>query len=176
MKKVALITGSSRGIGKACAETLARRGYAVCINYIERRDKAEELRDALLAEGLEAMCFGADVADRAAVREMVGAVKSCFGNVTLLVNNAGIARQSLFQDIGEEYWHRVFDVNVNGAFNTIQEVLPSMLHEHSGCIVNVSSIWGMHGASCEVAYSATKHAIIGLTRSLAQELARLTSA
>lgn len=171
MKKVALITGSSRGIGKACAETLARRGYAVCINYIERRDKAEELRDALLAEGLEAMCFGADVADRAAVREMVGAVKSCFGNVTLLVNNAGIARQSLFQDIGEEYWHRVFDVNVNGAFNTIQEVLPSMLHEHSGCIVNVSSIWGMHGASCEVAYSATKHAIIGLTRSLAQELA-----
>lgn len=171
MKKVALITGSSRGIGKACAETLARRGYAVCINYIESRDKAEELRDELLAEGLEAMCFGADVADRAAVREMVGAVKSCFGNVTLLVNNAGIARQSLFQDIGEEYWHRVFDVNVNGAFNTIQEVLPSMLHEHSGCIVNVSSIWGMHGASCEVAYSATKHAIIGLTRSLAQELA-----
>ena len=135
----------------------------MCINYIESRDKAEQLRDALLAEGLEAMCFGADVADRAAVREMVGAVKSCFGNVTLLVNNAGIARQSLFQDIGEEYWHRIFDVNVNGAFNTIQEVLPSMLHEHSGCIVNVSS--------SEVAYSATKHAVIGLTRSLAQELA-----
>ena len=170
MKKVALITGSSRGIGKACAETLARRGYAVCINYIERRDKAEQLRDALLAEGLEAMCFGADVADRAAVREMVGAVKSCFGNVTLLVNNAGIARQSLFQDIGEEYWHRIFDVNVNGAFNTIQEVLPSMLYEHSGCIVNVSSIWGMHGASCEVAYSASKAAVIGLTRALAKEL------
>lgn len=96
MKKVALITGSSRGIGKACAETLARRGYAVCINYIERRDKAEELRDALLAEGLEAMCFGADVADRAAVREMVGAVKSCFGNVTLLVNNAGIGAPEPF--------------------------------------------------------------------------------
>ena len=142
MKKVALITGSSRGIGRSCAVSLARRGYAVCINYIERRDKAEELRDELLAEGLEAMCFGADVADRAAVHEMVGAVK-----------------------------RRIFDVNVNGAFNTIQEVLPSMLHEHSGCIVNVSSIWGMHGASCEVAYSATKHAIIGLTRSLAQELA-----
>ncbi len=171
MKKVALITGSSRGIGRSCAETLARRGYAVCINYIERRDKAEELCDELLAEGHEAMCFGADVADRAAVHEMVGAVKARFGDITLLVNNAGIARQSLFQDISEEYWRRIFDVNVNGAFNTIQEVLPSMLHEHSGCIVNVSSIWGMHGASCEVAYSATKHAIIGLTRSLAQELA-----
>ena len=84
MKKVALITGSSRGIGRACAETLARRGYAVCINYIERRDKAEQLRDELLAEGLEAMCFGADVADRAAVREMVGAVKSCFSTMQAL--------------------------------------------------------------------------------------------
>ena len=147
MKKVALITGSSRGIGRSCAVSLARRGYAVCINYIERRDKAEELRDELLAEGHEAMCFGADVADRAAVHEMVGAVKARFGDITLLVNNAGIARQSLFQDIGEEYWRRIFDVNVNGAFNTIQEVLPSMLHEHSGCIVNVSSIWGMHGST-----------------------------
>ena len=170
MKKVALITGSSRGIGRSCAVSLARRGYAVCINYIERRDKAEELRDELLAEGHEAMCFGADVADRAAVHEMVGAVKARFGDITLLVNNAGIARQSLFQDIGEEYWRRIFDVNVNGAFNTIQEVLPSMLHEHSGCIVNVSSIWGMHGASCEVAYSASKAAVIGLTRALAKEL------
>ena len=171
MKKVALITGSSRGIGRSCAVSLARRGYAVCINYIERRDKAEELRDELLAEGHETMCFGADVADRAAVHEMVGAVKARFGDITLLVNNAGIARQSLFQDISEEYWRRIFDVNVNGAFNTIQEVLPSMLHEHSGCIVNVSSIWGMHGASCEVTYSCTKHSLIGLTRSLAMELA-----
>lgn len=171
MKKTALITGSSRGIGRACAEALARAGYAVCINYIEREDKAEELRAKLAAEGLEAMTFRADVADRAAVHEMVSAVNERFGQVTLLVNNAGIARQSLFQDISTEYWKRIFDVNVNGAFNTIQEVLPGMLHEHSGCIVNVSSIWGMHGASCEVAYSAAKHAIIGLTRSLAQELA-----
>ncbi len=171
MKKVALITGSSRGIGRACAEALAKSGYAVCINYIEREDKASELCEKLSSEGFEAMTFRADVADRQAVHAMVCAVRERFGSVTLLVNNAGIARQSLFQDISEEYWHRIFDVNVNGAFNTIQEVLPSMLHEHDGCIVNVSSIWGMHGASCEVAYSATKHAIIGLTRSLAQELA-----
>lgn len=171
MKKVALITGSSRGIGRACAEALAKSGYAVCINYIEREDKASELCEKLSSEGFEAMTFRADVADRQAVHAMVCAVRERFDSVTLLVNNAGIARQSLFQDISEEYWHRIFDVNVNGAFNTIQEVLPSMLHEHDGCIVNVSSIWGMHGASCEVAYSATKHAIIGLTRSLAQELA-----
>ncbi len=171
MKKVALITGSSRGIGRACADALAHRGYAVCINYIERQDKAEELCRRLLDEGLEAMCFRADVSDRAAVHDMVQAVQRRLGEITLLVNNAGIARQSQFQDISEEYWRRIFDVNLNGAFNTIQEVLPGMLDRHSGCIVNISSIWGLHGASCEVAYSATKHAIVGLTRSLAQELA-----
>ena len=171
MKKTALITGSSRGIGRAVAEKLARDGYAVCINYIERRDKAEELVNKLEAEGREAMCFQADVADAEAVNAMVKAVEERFGPVTLLVNNAGIAKQCLFQDMSHEYWKRIFDVNLNGTFNAIQAVLPNMLHEHSGCIINTSSIWGLHGASCEVAYSATKHAIIGLTRSLAQELA-----
>ncbi len=171
MKKTALITGSSRGIGRAVAAQLASDGYAVCVNYIERRDKAEELVKKLEAEGREAMCFQADVADAEAVNAMVKAVEKRFGPVTLLVNNAGIAKQCLFQDISHEYWKRIFDVNLNGAFNTIHAVLPNMLHEHSGCIINTSSIWGLHGASCEVAYSATKHAIVGLTRSLAQELA-----
>ena len=171
MKKVALITGSSRGIGRAVAAKLAGDGYAVCINYIERQDKAEEHVKALTAAGCDAMCFQADVADADAVDAMVNAVRERFGHISLLVNNAGIARQCLFQDISREYWKRIFDVNLNGAFNTIQAVLPNMLHEHSGCIINTSSIWGLHGASCEVAYSATKHAIVGLTRSLAQELA-----
>ena len=171
MKKTALITGSSRGIGRAVAAQLASDGYAVCVNYIERRDKAEELVKKLEAEGREAMCFQADVADSGAVNAMVKAVEERFGPVTLLVNNAGIAKQCLFQDMSHEYWKRIFDVNLNGTFNAIQAVLPNMLHEHSGCIINTSSIWGLHGASCEVAYSATKHAIIGLTRSLAQEFA-----
>ena len=171
MKKTALITGSSRGIGRAVAAQLASDGYAVCVNYIERRDKAEELVKKLEAEGREAMCFQADVADSGAVNAMVKAVEERFGPVTLLVNNAGIAKQCLVQDMSHEYWKRIFDVNLNGTFNAIQAVLPNMLHEHSGCIINTSSIWGLHGASCEVAYSATKHAIIGLTRSLAQELA-----
>ena len=171
MKKTALITGSSRGIGRAVAAQLASDGYAVCVNFIERRDKAEELVKKLEAEGREAMCFQADVADSGAVNAMVKAVEERFGPVTLLVNNAGIAKQCLFQDMSHEYWKRIFDVNLNGTFNAIQAVLPNMLHEHSGCIINTSSIWGLHGASCEVAYSATKHAIIGLTRSLAQELA-----
>ena len=171
MKKTALITGSSRGIGRAVAAQLASDGYAVCVNYIERRDKAEELVKKLEAERREAMCFQADVADSGAVNAMVKAVEERFGPVTLLVNNAGIAKQCLFQDMSHEYWKRIFDVNLNGTFNAIQAVLPNMLHEHSGCIINTSSIWGLHGASCEVAYSATKHAIVGLTRSLAQELA-----
>ena len=171
MKKVALITGSSRGIGRAEAIKLAHDGYAVCINCVEREDKAQEAVEQLVSGGCEAMWYKADVADAAAVKQMVTEVEKTLGAVTLLVNNAGIAKQCLFQDMTENYWKRIFDVNLNGAFNTIQAVLPHMLHEHSGCIINTSSIWGQHGASCEVAYSATKHAIIGLTRSLAQELA-----
>ena len=171
MKKVALITGSSRGIGRAEAITLARDGYAVCVNCVEREDKAQELVDMLRSNGCEAMWYKADVSDSTAVKQMVAAIEEKLGAVTLLVNNAGIAKQCLFQDMTEDYWRHIFDVNLNGAFNTIQAVLPHMLHEHSGCIINTSSIWGQHGASCEVAYSATKHAIIGLTRSLAQELA-----
>ena len=171
MKKVALITGSSRGIGRAEAITLARDGYAVCVNCVEREDKAQEAVEQLVSGGCEAMWYKADVSDSTAVKQMVAAIEEKLGAVTLLVNNAGIAKQCLFQDMTEDYWRHIFDVNLNGAFNTIQAVLPHMLHEHSGCIINTSSIWGQHGASCEVAYSATKHAIIGLTRSLAQELA-----
>ena len=171
MKQVALVTGSSRGIGAAIAAALSRAGWAVCINYIERRDKAEELAARLRAEGGEVLVQQADVADRAAVERMVQTIERTLGPVTLLVNNAGIAKQEQFQDIREETWQRIFDVNVNGCFHCTQAVIGPMLHEHAGCIVNITSIWGSHGASCEASYSSTKHAIIGLTRSLAAELA-----
>ena len=171
MEKVALVTGSSRGIGAATAALLARRGWAVCINYIERRDKALALEAALKDAGCRVMSVQADVSDRGAVQEMVRRIESCFGPVTLLVNNAGVAKQQQFQDITPEYWQRIFAVNLGGCFNTTQAVLGHMLHAHAGCIINVSSIWGSHGASCETAYAATKHAIIGLSRSLAAELA-----
>ena len=169
--KVALVTGASRGIGAATAALLARQGYAVCINYCERRDCAQALEAQLRCEGCQVMSWQADVSDMKAVQEMVKAVETRLGPVTLLVNNAGIAKQQQFQDIEPETWKRLFDVNLGGCFHTIQAVLPHMLHIHAGAIVNVSSVWGSHGASCEVAYSATKHAIIGLTRSLAAELA-----
>lgn len=169
--KVALITGSSRGIGAATARELSDAGYAVCINYIEREDRAEELAGQLRSLGRPAIAQQADVSDYTAVENMVRRIERELGYVTLLVNNAGIAEQHQFQDITPEWWQRIFAVNLGGCFNCIQAVLPHMLHEHDGCIVNVSSIWGSHGASCETAYSSTKHAIIGLTRSLAAELA-----
>ena len=171
MKQVALVTGSSRGIGRAIAAQMAREGYAVCVNYIEQREAAEALVTQLQAEGCQAMAVQADVADRSAVNAMVAEIEAAFGPVTLLVNNAGISRQGLFQDVDDELWDRYFAVNVTGARNTIQAVLPHMLHEKSGCIVNISSIWGLRGASCEVTYAATKAALVGLTRSLALELA-----
>lgn len=171
MKKVALITGSSRGIGRAEAIALARRGYAVCINYIEHEREAQETLHLLQSEGHEAIAVRADVSNRTEVEAMVRETEKRLGYVTLLVNNAGIAGQCLFQDLTPQHWERMLGVNLTGAFNTIQAVLPHMLHEHSGCIINTSSIWGQHGASCEVAYSASKHAVIGLSRSLAMELA-----
>ena len=171
MEKIALITGASRGIGRAAARRLAHEGYTVAINYHVRKDCADSLVEELTSEGLRAAAFQADVADREAVTDMVHRVNDTFGAVSLLVNNAGVAGQALFQDVTEEMWHRYFGVNVDGSFHTIQAVLPPMLHAHEGCIVNVSSMWGLRGASCEVTYSATKAALIALTRSLANELA-----
>ena len=144
MKKVALVTGSSRGIGRAVAAELARDGYAVCINYYERKDKADELVALLRAEGREAIAVQADVSKRSEVNAMVAQCERELGKITLLVNNAGVAGQALFQDVTDEMWERYFGVNLNGARNTIQAVLPNMLHEKSGCIVNISSIWGQH--------------------------------
>ena len=171
MEKIAIVTGASRGIGRAVARRIAADGYAVCINYLERRDKAEELRAELEAAGRRAMVFRADVADRAAVEAMAAAVRERFGPISLLVSNAGTAGQMQFQDVTEAQWDRYFSVNVKGAFHAIQAVLPDMLHAHAGAIVTVSSMWGLRGASCETVYSATKAALIGLTRSLAMELA-----
>ena len=171
MKQVALVTGSSRGIGRAVAAQLAREGWAVCINYIQHQEAAESLLRQLRSEGHKAIAVQADVSDRAAVNAMVARAEAELGPIELLVNNAGVAGQCLFQDVTDEMWNRYMGVNLGGARNTIQAVLPHMLHEKRGCIVNVSSMWGLRGASCEVTYSCTKAALIALTRSLAMELA-----
>ena len=160
MEKTAFVTGGSRGIGRA-----------VGINYLQSRAAAEDLAAEIRVQGGRALAVQADVADRAAVRAAIEQAVEALGPIALLVNNAGIAQNDLFQDTPEELWRRMFAVHADGAFHTIQAILPRMLHEKEGCIVNVSSIWGLRGAACEVAYAASKAAVIGLTRSLAAELA-----
>lgn len=171
MNQVALVTGASRGIGRAIAAELSRRGWDVCINYHHSQAEAESLAESLRRDGRRAEAIGADVADSAAVNEMVRQTEQRLGPVNLLVNNAGISRQDLFQDVDDALWNRYLAVNLTGPRNAVRAVLPRMLHAKSGCIVNISSIWGLRGASCEVPYACTKAAIIGLTRSLAMELA-----
>lgn len=171
MGKTAFVTGGSRGIGRAIVRELSAEGYAVGINYLQSKEQAEALASELRAQGSQALAVQADVSDREAVTAAIREVEGAFGPVEVLVNNAGIAQNDLFQDTSEELWRRMFAVHADGAYHTIQAVLPHMLHEKAGCIVNISSIWGLRGASCEVAYAASKAAVIGLTRSLAMELA-----
>ena len=171
MGGTAFVTGGSRGIGRAVVRRLAAEGFAVGIDYLQAKEAAEALAAEICAAGGRALAVQADVSDQDAVTAAIGQVEAAFGPITCLVNNAGIAEQHQFQDIDSTFWHRIFAVNVDGAYHTIQAVLPGMIHRKAGTIVNISSIWGQRGASCEVAYSATKAAIIGLTRSLAAELA-----
>lgn len=171
MRRSALVTGASRGIGRAIAAALAREGWPVCVNYLQRRDAAEALVSELRARGHAAMAFQADVADREAVAAMVQAAAEALGPVELLVNNAGVSQYGLFQDVDDDLWNRVLAVNLTGPRNAVRAVLPHMLDAKRGCVVNISSMWGLRGASCETAYAAAKAGLIGLTRSLALELA-----
>ncbi len=169
--RVALVTGAGRGIGRAIALTLGRQGCTVCVNYAHSRQAALETVQSLRSFGTRAELYRADVADSAAVAGMVAQIRQDFGPVSLLVNNAGIAGQALFQDLSDAEWSRFLAVNLTGPRNTIRSVLPDMIRAQSGCIVNIASIWGLRGASCEVAYACTKAGVIAMTRSLALELA-----
>lgn len=169
--RVALVTGGGRGIGRAISLKLAAAGYDVAVNYHTNAKAAEEVAAQIALQGGGAVAVQADVADGEAVAAMVKEVEEQLGPVSLLVNNAGLSWSGLFQDMDYDTWRRLFAVHVDGAYHCIQAVLPKMLREKEGCIVNVSSIWGLRGASCEVGYAAAKAALIGLTRSLAAELA-----
>lgn len=159
--KTALVTGASRGIGAACARTLHRDGYNVIINYNNSKDAA-----LALANELGCKAIRCDVSDYSQVKTMFDEI----GSVDVLVCCAGISKNGLFSDVTPKEWRELFAVNVDGTYNCIQHALPHMIHEKAGSIVTVSSVWGITGASCEVAYSATKAAIIGLTKALAKEL------
>lgn len=168
--KAAIITGASRGIGSAAALLLAREGCPVIINYKESREAAHRLADVINSTGGRAVPFKADVSNRLEVDEMVHACISSFGKVDILVNNAGISKASLFTDISDREWEEMINVNLKGVFLCCQSVLKHMLQQKSGKIINISSIWGMVGGSCEAHYSAAKGGVIALTKALAKEM------
>lgn len=168
--KTVLITGASRGIGRAIAKRLAYDGYRIIINYNKSEKEAIELEREIRDMGVDAISIKADVSKSKEVTDMFKKISDKFKGVDILINNAGISSYFLFQDIDEEIWDEIFDVNVKGVYNTIHVALPYMLEKHSGKILNMSSIWGIVGGSMESHYSATKGAINALTKSLAQEL------
>ncbi len=170
MRQTVLVTGASRGIGRDVARLFALRGFKVAVNYNKNRTAAEDMLEELRRSGCEALLVQADVSQEEQVRLMLQQVNKSFGDVDILVNNAGIAKQQLFSDIAPAEWDRMFEINVKGMYLCAREVLPAMIRNRKGKIVNISSIWGMTGASCEVLYSSTKAAVIGMTKALAKEL------
>ncbi len=157
----ALVTGGSRGIGAAICRALARDGWQVYINYNKSKDKA-----LALAEETGGTAVWADVSDRAAVAAMFETV----GDVELLVNNAGVARAELVQDLTDEVWRELYGVNIDGAFYCTRAAVPGMVRARRGCIINIASVCGVYGSSCEAAYASTKGAMISMTLSLYKEL------
>lgn len=169
MEKTAVVTGASRGIGAAAARALAAQGCRVAVCCRERIADAGAVAAGIRAAGGTAHAFCADVSDEAAVQAMFDEIRRTLGEPDILVNNAGIAWQKLFTDVTAAEWDAMFGVCVKGAFHCCQAVLPHMIRQKWGRIINVSSMWGQVGASCEVPYSAAKAALIGLTKALAKE-------
>lgn len=171
MKKTVLVTGASRGIGRATAALFGKNQFNVAVNYLHSETKALSLVRQLQENGGSAAAFQADISLAGQAEAMIDKIRQAFGTgVDILVNNAGIAQTKLFSDISEADWDRMMAVNVKGMFHCIQAVLPDMIHNKSGKIINLSSVWGIGGGSCEVHYSASKAAVIGLTKALAKEL------
>lgn len=166
MQKTAIVTGAARGIGKAIAKRLVEDGFFVAAIYNSSEKLAKELESELYSNVKAYKC---DVSDSESVNAVVKAVLKDRKTVDVLVNNAGIAQQKLFTDITDEDWSRMIGVDLSGAFYFTRAVLPSMINEKSGRIINITSMWGETGGSCEVHYSAAKAGLIGMTKALAKE-------
>lgn len=169
MKKTVIVTGGARGIGRAICTSFAA-DYNVIINYNSSKKEAEQLRDELSAKGCSAEVFGADISKSTEADALVAFAVDTFGSVDVLVNNSGVADFGLFTDMTDEEYRRIMSVDLDGTFYTSRAAAREMIKKHSGAIVNISSMWGITGASCEAAYSAAKAGVIGLTKALSKEL------
>lgn len=171
MKKTAIITGASKGIGAATAILFAQKGYNVVINYNDSFESANLLARSLNSNGYSVTALKANVTNKLEVDLLMKETAYKYGGIDVLVNNAGIAFQGLITETDEYDAAKIFDVNLKGVFNCCRAVTPIMVEQKSGKIINISSMWGQVGASCEVAYSAAKAGVIGLTKALSKELA-----
>jgi len=165
MAKIALVTGASGGIGSACAKKLASEGYKVIVHYYRSKEEAERIAARIGGDALQA-----DLRSETAVDALVDDVLAQYGHIDVLVNNAGISRVNQVQDVSNYEWDLLMASNATSAFLMTRAVLPSMIEEQSGAIVNISSMWGIAGGSCESAYSASKGAIIAFTKAVAKEV------
>ena len=170
MKKIAIVTGASRGIGREIAKTLARKNIQVIANYNKSEEAANNLKNELKEEDIEIDIKKADVSRREEAKQLVEYTLKKYGRIDILINNAGISEYKLFTDETDEDWNKVINTNLYSAFAMSQEVIPSMIHNKQGCIINISSAWGVVGGALEVIYSVSKAGIDGLTKALAKEL------
>ena len=170
MQKIAIVTGASRGIGREIAKSLAHKGIKVIANYNNSEKEAIELKEELEKENIDIDIFKADISKRDEGHKLVEFALNKYKRIDILINNSGIAEYKMFIDETDDDWNKVINTNLYSAFMMCQEVIPNMLHNKSGCIINISSVWGMVGASLEVLYSISKAGIDGLTKGLAKEL------
>lgn len=170
VNKVVVVTGGSRGIGAQIVKTLANENYKVILNYNNSKEQAEKIQQELLEQGKEIEIIKADVSKREETEKLIQFAINKFNKIDVLINNAGISQEGLFTDVTEEEWQKIINTNLNSVFYCNQQALKYMIPEQQGCIINISSIWGETGASCEVAYSTTKAAINGMTKALAKEV------
>ena len=167
LTKVAFVTGGAKGIGSAIVKRLIKDGYKVAFTYNNSENKAQALVNEL---GENCKAYKLDITNSNAVNTVVNDIEKTFGEIFLLVNNAGIAEQTLFTDISDDMWHKMIETNLSGAFYCSRAVLKYMINRKCGKIINISSIWGETGGSCEVHYSASKAGLIGMTKALAKEV------
>lgn len=168
--KVILVTGGSRGIGANIVQELSKQGYKVIMNYNKSEEQANKIKNELGNNGIHIDIVKADISKRNEVKNLINFIIEKYEHIDVVINNAGISQIKLFTEITDEDWNKMLQTNLTSAFYVTQEAVPSMIQQKSGCIINISSVWGIVGASCEVHYSVAKAGLDGMTKALAKEL------